>query len=602
MIKETREIIFLLFCTIILFTLYGCSNQATPGKEIVLRLEPGPENPRNSEGDFIKLKDGKILFIYTHFTAGSGDHASAYLAGRLSNDGGKTWTTEDVLVLHNEGDMNIMSVSLIRLSDNRIALFYLRKNSESDCIPYLRISEDETKTWSEPKRCIEPTGYYVMNNDRVVQIKRGRILLPVALHKTPETETSRGAKIMCYYSDDEGKTFLQSQHVPNPEKIVLQEPGIVELKNGDLMMFCRTDAGSQFLTFSKDKGLNWSPVQSSNIESPMSPASIDRIPSTGDLLLVWNNNFEPTNPDGGKRTPFNLAISKDEGNSWQKIKEIEGDPKGWYCYTAIEFLNDVVLLSHCAGDRRLFNGLETTQITYLSTDWIYKDPTPDPIIQSDSAGIVQLACSLPEAEIYFTLDNSSPTKSSRRYVQPIYVKKTTFLQMRAYHPAMPSSGVVSANIGVDVYQEASVVNQKLLSGLKFDYHEGVVQSVVNIRKLPLIESGTVFQFNIKKRPAEENFAYKFSGYIRIPIDGIYTFYLVSNDGSRLYLNNEKFIDNDGPHSKQESSNSTALRKGIYNIDVPYFQMGGELFLKVLWKGPGFEKTEIPGSVLFHGIP
>src|SRR5687768_7695305 len=55
-------------------------------------LPPGPGNPRNSEGAFITLKDGRLLFIYTHFTGGGSDHAAAHLASRSSRDGGKTWT------------------------------------------------------------------------------------------------------------------------------------------------------------------------------------------------------------------------------------------------------------------------------------------------------------------------------------------------------------------------------------------------------------------------------------------------------------------------------------------------------------------------------
>ncbi|MCK5369224.1 MAG: exo-alpha-sialidase, partial [Cyclobacteriaceae bacterium] len=82
--------------------LIGCTvknENKGPGKEITLRLEPKQGNPRNSEGDFIQLKDGRILFVYTHFTGGTGDHASAYLAGRFSNDGGETWTNEDISIL-----------------------------------------------------------------------------------------------------------------------------------------------------------------------------------------------------------------------------------------------------------------------------------------------------------------------------------------------------------------------------------------------------------------------------------------------------------------------------------------------------------------------
>ncbi|MBA7571657.1 hypothetical protein ES708_13423 [subsurface metagenome] len=119
---------------LIMLLLIGCTacNTNQPfsgesGKEITLRLEPQQGNPRNSEGDFIQLKDGRILFIYTHFTGGSGDHACAYLAGRYSSDGGKTWTKEDVIILPNEGGMNIMSVSLLRLNNGELALFYLRK-------------------------------------------------------------------------------------------------------------------------------------------------------------------------------------------------------------------------------------------------------------------------------------------------------------------------------------------------------------------------------------------------------------------------------------------------------------------------------------------
>ena len=61
-------------------------------KEMVLRLAPGENNPRNSEGSFVTLKSGRILFIYSRYTGNSShDHASAYLASRYSDDGGKTW-------------------------------------------------------------------------------------------------------------------------------------------------------------------------------------------------------------------------------------------------------------------------------------------------------------------------------------------------------------------------------------------------------------------------------------------------------------------------------------------------------------------------------
>ncbi len=351
---------------------YKTGNSQDKCKEISLSLDPGTNNPRNSEGDFIQLKDGSILFIYTHFTSGSGDHASAYLAGRYSRNNGKTWSSEDVVILPNEGSMNVMSVSLLRLQNGNIALFYLRKNSETDCIPYLRTSSDEAKTWTEPIRCIDSDGYFVVNNDRIVQLQNGRLLLPASLHGTTKTGLDSRGKIYCYFSDDNGQTWNKSQQIPNPENVVLQEPGIVELKDKSIMLFCRTDSGVQFISYSNNEGLSWSPAEPGNIKSPLSPASIERIPSTGDLLLVWNNNFKPVG-DGKKRSPFNLAISMDDGKSWIKTKTIESDSMGWYCYTAIEFVGNHILLGHCAGDRRVTNGLATTHITRLSLDWIYEE-------------------------------------------------------------------------------------------------------------------------------------------------------------------------------------------------------------------------------------
>ena len=54
---------------------------AKGGPTTRLSLPPRPGNPRNSEGAFLRLKDGRILFVYTHFTGGGGDHSAAHLAG-----------------------------------------------------------------------------------------------------------------------------------------------------------------------------------------------------------------------------------------------------------------------------------------------------------------------------------------------------------------------------------------------------------------------------------------------------------------------------------------------------------------------------------------
>ena len=371
--KISGFMIVLLFCLLTLLESGFKNKFDDPGNEIVLRLEPGPENPRNSEGDFITLKDGRIMFVYSrYFGSKGGDHSPAYLAARFSNDGGKTWTSEDLKVVEREGTMNVMSVSLLRLQNGKIALFYLKKNSETDCIPMVRFSNDEAKTWSDPVPCItDKKGYFVLNNNRVIQLKNGRILMAVNLYNIAEGSILNKGSLWSYYSDDNGLTWKSGVEVPNPDKFLTQEPGIVELKNKDILMIIRSNPGVQCISYSKDKGVTWSSVKPSNIKSPVSPASIERIPSTGDLLLVWNNNGGDDPAIKGKRTPLTVAISKDEGKTWQKAKNVEDDPDGWYCYIAIHFVGKDVLLGHCAGNRPKGTGLAVTQITKLSLDWIY---------------------------------------------------------------------------------------------------------------------------------------------------------------------------------------------------------------------------------------
>ncbi len=345
-----------------------------------LQLPPAKDNPRNSEGDFITLKDGRILFVYTHFTDGAADHSSAFLAGRYSSDGGKTWTAEDETIMPNDAQQNIMSVSLLRLQDGAIALFYLRKNSIHDLRPVMRISRDEGATWSEATEIIPASevGYYVMNNDRVIQLQDGRLVLPLALHQNlpGSNRFNPNARFLCYYSDDLGKSWHRGQAAevetqPGKKQPYMQEPGIVQLKDGTVMGFCRTNGGSQYMATSKDGGKTFSTLKPSNIISPVSPASIERIPSTGDLLLVWNNHKNIRPELRGKRTPLTLAISKDEGQTWELVQNIEDNPNGWYCYTAIEFTKDGVLLGHCAGDRTKNNGLAESQITLIPLSAIY---------------------------------------------------------------------------------------------------------------------------------------------------------------------------------------------------------------------------------------
>jgi hypothetical protein len=560
------------------------------GKEPVLLLEPRPGNPKNFSGDFIRLKDGRILYLYAYGVGDRvADDAPHCTVARYSSDDGKTWTTDDIVV-HIEGGL-----SFLRLPDDRIALFYLRaKNFGKELYPYMIISDDEAKTWGAPVKCVNEPGYYTINNDRIVQLENERIVIPVAFYGSGESAGDNG--MYTYYSDDIGKTWQRSQQVPNPKHVKLEEPGVIELKNGDLMMFIRTDVGVQYVSYSSDKGEQWSEAQPSAIRSPLSPASIKRIPSTGDLLLVWNDNYDPQHKDGGNRSPLSLAISKDDGKTWEKKKELESDPYGWYCYTAIRFFGDHVLLGHATGNTNEYIGLAVTQVTRLSLDWIYSEPTATPTVKSDSSGVVELSCPDKDAKIYYSLERTMP---DILYEAPITISRTTPLWVQAIADGKTISDLFAAYVGTNILQSPFTMSGDEGRGLAYNYYEGVVATVNSIENLTAKTTGVSETFHINNRQRDINFAFLFDGYIDIPKDGQYTFYLASNDGSALYIDDSELINHDGGHAITEKSAVIALRKGKHKIAVKYFQLMGGLGLKLSWQGPSIQKTEIPASVLSH---
>ena len=343
-----------------------------------LTLAPQPGNPRNSEGDFIQLKNGRWLFIYTHFTGGASDHAKAFLAARQSSDGGVTWGDTDTVVVPNEGGCNIMSVSLLRLNSGAIALFYLRKNSLQDCRPVLRFSLDEAQTWSAPLECIpEAVGYYVLNNNRVIQLASGRLVVPTALHGFAGGSLLPGT-VVVHLSDDLGKTWRRGRSLLDQDaegtRINFMEPGVVEVAPNRLRMVIRTRLGCQYLSESSDGGETWARPKPSELLSPEAPATLARIPSTGDLLAVWNNQagqteaYRRTQPP--IRRPLGAALSRDGGRTWEKPRLLEDQPGHGYCYTAIAFAGERVLLAYCAHASPF--GLQTTQISSFRLQDLYR--------------------------------------------------------------------------------------------------------------------------------------------------------------------------------------------------------------------------------------
>ena len=101
--------------------------------------------------------------------------------------------------------------------------------------------------------------------------------------------------------------------------------------------------------------------------------------------------------------------------------------------------------------------------------------------------------------------------------------------------------------------------------------------------------------NPEYKKVKGNIGLIIKGYFNAPQDDIYTFALLSDDGSTLTIDSEQIVDNDGPHGPKEIVGQKALAKGYHPMELRYFdQNGGQLKLKVT----GSDGKEIPFTHLY----
>ena len=325
---------------------------AAPAEIIVEDVAvPTDDNPRHTEGDIVVLKDGRLLLAWSDFHGGSEDHSEGWISARTSSDGGRTWG-ERYTLQENIGEQNVMSTSFVRSNVSGDILFFFGvKNSRSDLHFRLRRSSDEGATWSEPAPVGDDPGYYVMNNDRVLQLADGRLLAPMAFID----EVFKAGSVfrtVVYYSDDDGKSWARSASELGAPQRGAMEPGLVELNDGRILQIIRTQVGKIYHSYSSDRGETWSPAEPWIIASPEAPATIVRL-QDGRLALFHNPNFVEGGDHGGPRTPLAASVSSDEGASWSEPRVLEDDPTRSFSYISATPHEDRLLLTYWVGqDRR----------------------------------------------------------------------------------------------------------------------------------------------------------------------------------------------------------------------------------------------------------
>jgi len=304
--------------------------------ERVTILKTSREYPFNSGGRPVLCPNGEMIII-----ALRGDLAKEPTYSGLetvllrSKDKGKTWG-DPVRLEGWEDPYAWLGENGVIVKGNTIFRFLLKWHNLSDSELYLKKSTDNGHTWSNGEHIDLGLAYIDSVGQSGLLLRDGTLLHCFSYDASPPVGAWRCTLIR---SLDDGKTWSQGGVVPLGGATSLDEPSIVELKDGRILMFMRTNDGYLFKSYSEDEGLTWTPAVSTGLVSPSAPCCLYRLSwEPSKLIIAWNKS--PTN-----RYPLVLRYSYDEGETWVDERVVDNTPRD-VAYPSVSILGDGWILTY----------------------------------------------------------------------------------------------------------------------------------------------------------------------------------------------------------------------------------------------------------------
>ncbi len=301
----------------------------------------------------LKIDDGQLLIAWFGGHVEGSSDVAIWIA-KKTQDG---FQDPQMIAQSNEAHWNPV---LFRFNDSRIVLFYKVGNAIPTWRTMCRISDDNGESFGEEQELIpgDEGGRGPVKN-KPIRLKNGRILAPAS--------TEQGIwKAFADISDDEGKTWRKSNEVfidnfcfhdgeraaekgagdmPVSEQSFYRrgviQPTLWEGKEkGQVHMLLRSTEGRIYRSDSADYGETWTTAYPT--ELPNNNSGIDLVQSSeGILYLIYN----PVETNWGPRTPISLAVSEDDGKTWNKVQDLSGE-EGEFSYPAIIADDDFLYITY----------------------------------------------------------------------------------------------------------------------------------------------------------------------------------------------------------------------------------------------------------------
>ncbi len=238
-----------------------------------------------------------------------------------STDGGRTWQEQGRMKTEWKlsGMISDGGITFLRLQDGRLAFLAHRhvEGLHGGGLPVISFSADDGQTWTPARSIGEPEGVWYVMNDRMIQMKSGRLVVPVS-HMPQGMGTYEGDRNLglCFFSDDAGETWRRSSKPADlADDRGMAEPCVAEVDNGRLLMLARTGSGCNYASWSDDGGGTWSTPEPTTQTAACSSLTLKTLPDG--RLIVFYNHAKPLNAGAFfPRTPLCYSVSAAGGRTW----------------------------------------------------------------------------------------------------------------------------------------------------------------------------------------------------------------------------------------------------------------------------------------------
>jgi len=284
-----------------------------------------PDRPSSHCAVICEVTGGDLLCVWYAGTAEKNSDVALMLSRWTGGQG--TWTPPRT-IFNTPGKSDGNAVIHYDAEKGKLWLFHtvIQERTWDSVNLYVSSSRDEGMTWTDPEVFDTERGMMVRNN--LVVLKSGTWLLPAY--------DERDWTGFCYISPDRGVTWTRSGLMQGSGPVI--QPTIAERRDGSLLALLRSGAPDHRIrqSTSEDGGRTWSECEPISLMNPDSGIDMTRL-RHGELVLLLNNVEQG-------RTPLHLALSMDEGHSWDIVTELEDDA-GEYSYPSI--IQDSTGLIHC---------------------------------------------------------------------------------------------------------------------------------------------------------------------------------------------------------------------------------------------------------------